>query len=149
MNILFVCTGNTCRSPMAERIMRKLAEENGLDVDVKSAGILTIDGLDASLNSIKALEEKNIGLEGFESTMINEELVDNSDLILTMTEVHRDSILMEYGYDNKDKIFTLSEYIGQTGDVMDPYGGSLDLYRNVAEELESKLLNLAKILTNK
>lgn len=149
MNILFVCTGNTCRSPMAERIMLDLAEENDIEINVKSAGILTVDGLEASFNSIIALEEKGIKLDGFESTLINLDLIDSSDLILTMTESHKENILMEYGYDKENKVFTLSEYIGETGDIMDPYGGSLELYRKVADELETKLLNLVQITSNK
>ena len=86
MNILFVCTGNTCRSAMAAAIMDKIAVENDLDVFIESAGIFAEDGQGASENAIKALMKYGIDLSGHRTQPVTEDLIKQCDLILTMTE---------------------------------------------------------------
>lgn len=106
--ILFLCTGNTCRSPMAEAFLKRLAHEKGLILAVRSAGISTIDGLPVSANSRHALSRRGIQHHG-SSVAMNEEALHWADLILTMTAGHKREVMRHYP-DVTDKLFTLKEY---------------------------------------
>lgn len=105
MNILFVCTGNTCRSPMAEAIMKsKWPEEK-----VKSAGVFAGKGEPMASNSEVVLREKDLTLD-HETSQITEELLEWADLVLTMTDRHKQTMTLQYpNYDNK--YYTLKEYV--------------------------------------
>ena len=81
MNILFVCTGNTCRSPIAERILRSIADEKGLKINVKAAGIVAFNGAAAADNAIKAMEKIKINIRDHTSTNLSEELIMDSNLL--------------------------------------------------------------------
>lgn len=144
MNILFVCTGNTCRSPMAEGILRSLADEKGLEINVKSAGIAAFDGESAAENAIKAMEEIGIDIKNHKSRILHRELVRNSNLILTMSRSHKDMILRAYPESEK-KVFTLKEYAyKEEGDIIDPFGGSLKTYQDTRDEIANcieKIIN--------
>ncbi|MCI8404603.1 MAG: low molecular weight protein arginine phosphatase [Clostridia bacterium] len=140
MNILFVCTGNTCRSAMAAAIMNKIAMENDLDVRIESAGIFAQDGQSASDNAVKALETYNIDLSNHRTKPVTEDIVKQSDIILTMTEAHK-QILKPLA---EEKVYTLLEYAGDSGDINDPYGGDLDEYRNTAQEIYDSLVDVAE-----
>lgn len=143
MNILFVCTGNTCRSPMAAAIMDKIAVENDLDIFVESAGLFAEDGAAASEHAIAALEKYNIDLSAHRSQPVTEDLLRQSDLILTMTQGHKKLLEgMAPG-----KVFTLKEYAGATGDIADPYGGDLEEYKEAAQEIYDTLVDVAERLS--
>nr|WP_263324157.1 low molecular weight protein arginine phosphatase [Neobacillus sp. Marseille-Q6967] len=131
--ILFVCTGNTCRSPMAEAILKN---KNLKAIEVKSAGIYASPGSEASTNAQKVLDEKNIQ-HNHQSTLLSQELVNWADLILTMTLSHKTAILNQYR-DSAAKVFTLKEFTGETfdHDVVDPFGGNLAIYKETYQELE-------------
>ena len=144
MNILFVCTGNTCRSAMAAAIMNKIAMETGLDVRIDSAGIFACEGQRASENAVIAAAEMGADLSEHRSKQINEELISASDIILTMTEAHKQMLLPLA----KDKVYTLLEYASLDGDVKDPYGGDLDVYRECAGEIYSALLKINEKIRN-
>lgn len=134
-NILFVCTGNTCRSPMAEGYFNALAAERGLDVSAKSAG-LCVSGVPVSDHSRIAMEKEGIDISEHRSTELSEALLREADLILTMTEGHKATILSlkpEYG----GKVRTLAEYAGETGDVPDPFGGNLDTYLRCRDRIKT------------
>ncbi len=143
MKILFVCTGNTCRSPMAAAIMNKIAKENDMDVEANSAGIFAESGSGASENAIKAMRFYGISLKDHKSTQLSESMINDADLILTMTEGQR---AMIEGY-APDKIFSIYGFFGY-GDyeITDPYGGDLEEYEQVAEELNDILVDLAEAL---
>lgn len=142
MNILFVCTGNTCRSPMAAAIMDKIAVENELDVFIESAGIFAGEGDSASDNAIEALKRYNIDLSGHRTQPVTEDLLKQSDLILTMTEGHKKLIEpLASG-----KVFTLLEYAGSDGDISDPFGGDLEEYGETAKEIYDALVDIAEKL---
>lgn len=147
MNILFVCTGNTCRSPMAEALLLKLAEEKDLDLNVKSAGTYGIDGSLPSINSVKALSNVGIGIEGFRTSSLKEEDLMWADLILTMGRSHRDLIF--YDFPNlRDKVFTLKEYVLKCDeDVVDPFGSSLEVYEMTRDEILNILRDFIESLS--
>ncbi len=130
--ILFVCTGNTCRSPMAEGIMKRIAEQRGWDLEVSSAGISAMGNDSPSINAVLALNKMGIDISSHKSRLINKELIDAADLIITMTNQHKDSLLRRY--DNiEDKIISFS--------IQDPYGGEYNIYRLCSEDIKVEILN--------
>ena len=146
MKILFVCTGNTCRSPMAEALLRKKAKEEGLDLEVDSAGIFAIDGGPISDKSIEVLRRDGIYIEDYKSQMASEELLKKQDLVLTMSRGHKTSLLSSYDFLDK-KVYTMKEYAYNIEeDVLDPFGGSLDIYLSTKEELEEIINDIVKKL---
>lgn len=139
MNILVVCTGNTCRSPMAEGILNNVLSNYGekyKDVEVQSAGLFTMDGLSPSKEAIVAMKEYGIDIKDYSSNQITRDMINNADLILTMTSNHKKSILKSIP-NVKDKVYTLKEYAyGIKEDVLDPYGQSIDVYKKTAKEIK-------------
>ncbi|WP_419954991.1 low molecular weight protein arginine phosphatase [Neobacillus niacini] len=137
--ILFVCTGNTCRSPMAEAIL-KSKKINGLEV--KSAGIYAATGSEASAHAKKVLEANHIEHNHL-SNMLTLESVHWADWVLTMTGSHKNAILQQYP-ETAGKVFTLKEFTGEKYDVdvVDPFGGSVAIYEETYQELE-KLITKA------
>ena len=131
--ILFVCTGNTCRSPMAEAILKS---KNLKNIEVKSAGVFAAIGNGPSANARKAWEENAIQHD-HQSKPVTKELVDWATLIFTMTASHKNALIGNFP-DAGRKTFTLKEFAGETmnHDVNDPYGGNLDIYRATYKELE-------------
>ncbi|MFV9510396.1 low molecular weight protein arginine phosphatase [Tepidibacillus sp. LV47] len=108
MNVLFVCTGNTCRSPMAEKILQKKAKENQIDLQVKSAGIAAFEGQPASKHARQVM--KDYGMDDRHQTRrVSKELLEWADLILTMTEGHK-SVLIDQYPEFAEKVYTLKEY---------------------------------------
>ena len=140
MKILFVCTGNTCRSPMAEVLLKDLLEKEKLSkvTNVSSAGINAIPHQLASINSIEVMKEKGLELEEHKSNMLTVNLVEDYDLILTMTEDHKKTILKTVPWLD-DKVFALKEYVGLNGDISDPFGGSIEVYRSILKDIEKSL----------
>lgn len=108
--ILFVCTGNTCRSPMAEGMMRKILSEEGLtDIEVRSAGVAAFEGTQLSDHASSVLKSK--GCTGpAASTFLSQFLVDWADLVLTMTSSHKRHTIQLYP-EAIDKVYTLKEYV--------------------------------------
>jgi len=123
--ILFVCTGNTCRSPMAEAICRKLAVEKGLNILIFSAGIAA-HGASASEFAIQAMEELGVDIRSHHSRQVTAELCNQADKIVTMTRQHAELLKTLYQVPDH-KLLAL--------DVPDPYGGSLELYRHTRDVL--------------
>jgi len=141
MRILFVCTGNTCRSPMAEGILRSMAEKRDLKLEVKSAGIRVYNGDLASKNSIEAMKKIDIDISGHFATQLNSDLIQEADLVLTLSSSHKDFIVSNYPW-SREKVFTLNEYAyGVKKDVTDPYGRNLAFYERTRDEIYQAVLN--------
>lgn len=132
--VLFVCTGNTCRSPMAEAILKN---KNLPDIEVRSAGIYAVNGSDASGHAKQVLAENNIQ-HGHRSTALTGNEVAWATIILTMTAAHKAAILQQFP-DAAGKIFTLKEFSGEKEhlDVVDPFGGDIETYRHTYQQLDT------------
>lgn len=150
--ILFICTGNTCRSPMAEALLNH--HSNG-KVEAKSAGLFAVDGNPASEHTIQVLQEEGVPID-HASKPLTPDLIDWADVMLTMTAQHKQTILLQYP-ELADRVFTIKEYTELDGgngsegytdsvDVTDPYGGHADIYRQTFKELDELILKLTKRL---
>jgi protein-tyrosine-phosphatase len=141
MNLLFVCTGNTCRSPMAEAIAKHLSK----DIHIKSAGVFAAEGSPASIHTVEALSEQGISIN-HSSKGLTKELVDWATYIFTMTHSHKDLIVRQFP-ESLPKIYTIKEFAQHSrGDVMDPYGGPIEVYRQTFNELNEYVQALLKEL---
>ena len=140
--ILFVCTGNTCRSAMAAAMMADIGEKNDMDILVDSAGVFATIGECAADNAIAAMKKRDIDLSLHRTKPLTVELMEMADVVLVMTEAHK----MLINNMAEGKVFTITEYAGAEGEISDPYGGDLEEYEEVADELHDLLTDIAEKL---
>jgi protein-tyrosine phosphatase len=140
--LIFVCTGNTCRSPMAEGLMKHLL---GPDCgwEISSAGIHASNGCPASSGAVEALRMLGIDLSGHSSRRLTPEMVQAADLLVTMTREHRDAILA-IAPESAGKVFLLKSFgvAKCAADIYDPVGEALDVYCRVRDEIDAALPDL-------
>jgi protein-tyrosine-phosphatase len=140
MRILFVCTGNTCRSAIAEALAHKVVIERGLpDVDVQSAGTSAWDGAPASDGALLVGLERGIDLSQHRAQMLTRELVRDADLVLAMGPHHLERIEALGGSGRSYLITDFASHGASARPVNDPIGGELEVYRATVDELDSEV----------
>lgn len=151
--IVFVCTGNTCRSPMAEVLLRNYIEKLGLKgFTVKSAGLKAKRGTTINEKSAQVLKENGLSAEKFSATPLTDKLLCDAFLIISMTDSQRDYImdkrwnaLKKVGQEaEENNTYAFSEIAGY--EIPDPYGRDIDCYRYVFDMLVSAMPRLAEKL---
>ncbi|MDX1679286.1 MAG: low molecular weight protein arginine phosphatase [Akkermansiaceae bacterium] len=141
-HVLFVCTGNTCRSPMAEGLMRKALADRK-DITTASAGVSAFPGSAASADTLEALKKRGASLEDFQSQPVSEQLLEQASHVFAMTEGHL-AILMSHFPEHEDKYYLLREFSGikdkrEGSDVPDPIGMGSAAYEEVAKVFEAAI----------
>jgi protein-tyrosine-phosphatase len=142
MNLLFVCSGNTCRSPMAEALARKIARRRGIEnLNISSAGTNAWDNIPATDEALLVGMEREIDLTGHRARKLTPTIVSEADLIFVMTPGHLEQVKQLGG---RGKVHVIDEYASGTVNqgVSDPYGGDLEAYRHTADVLEAELEKL-------
>ncbi len=154
--VLFVCTGNTCRSAMAEGIFRKMLRERTEDdsiFNIISAGISALPDMSPTYEAISAASEQSVDISQHKTIQLQEDLVKKADLILVMAHIHKDYIMRKFPF-AQNKTFLLKKFAlnykfesnqnkEKNYEIIDPIGRKIDFYRVVARELKE---NLEKIL---
>ena len=136
--IVLVCTGNTCRSPMAEGILKQRLAAKGEDwkqVNVISAGVAANDGAMAAMQAIEVMEAQGIDISCHASRPLSDAIMHRADVVLTMTRGHRAAILAAWP-EMANCVHTLRH---DGGDIADPVGGPVELYEQCAAQIASEL----------
>lgn len=131
--VVFVCTGNTCRSPMAAALATQL-----IKAQVVSAGVYAGDGYPASQNAVQAMADMGIDIKNHQSTQLTTELLENASLVLTMTASHLHAVKTLNPTVNA---YTLGAYANTNTGISDPFGGDLNIYKSCATQINTLLQN--------
>jgi protein-tyrosine-phosphatase len=145
--ILFVCTGNLCRSPMAEGILKKMLAEAGIqNIQVFSAGTIASGDYPVTRLTQQVASERGIDLSQHRSQYLSVQLVEKADLILVMERIHRKEI-GEWFPNSRDKVYLLRSFgDGESGDIEDPIGGNQEVFELCYQLIESEINRIFPIL---
>ena len=146
-HILFVCTGNICRSPFAEGLLKNLVQKKGLDdIIIDSAGLLALPGNSASGLAQKVAAEYDVDLSGHIAKSVKEDIVDGSDLILVMENSHAKDLLDAFP-EAEDKVFLIRRFArfgSRDRGIADPYGLNYEAYRFCFLDIQDCVSGLAE-----
>jgi protein-tyrosine-phosphatase len=149
MRLLFICTGNTCRSPLAEALARREAIERGLaDVEVASAGTSAWDGAPASDGALLVALERGLDLSTHRSQQLTRELVQSHDVVLAMGPHHVERA-EALGGEGRTHLLTAFAGGASARAINDPFGGDLEQYRETLAELQGEIRRVFDRLTAK
>lgn len=133
---------------MAEGILRDLAEKNNLHIQVQSAGTHAAINAPAATFAIEAMKDIGIDISSHKSNQVNSELLEETDLVLTMSKSHKKQLLHQYP-SIKDKIFLLNEYaFATTRDIEDPFGAPLRYYEKARDEIREAIEEIVRQITS-
>ena len=148
--LLFVCSGNTCRSVMAEGLFTKAWGKWGhkeIPLAVYSAGMETIDGLAATGEALMVLSDEGVDLSDHRSQTVNDALIEKADYVFTMTSRQKEALLQRFPTATR-KTWLITEFAnpGKQGEITDPFGRGLGQYRRAATEIKEAVEKISEIL---
>lgn len=138
MKIMFICTGNICRSAMAHVMLEKRAKEENKNIEVYSCGVFAQNGDRSTNEAIEVMKEYGINLENHRATNIRNSDIEQMDIILCATTAHKNNVINMYP-NLEENIFTMKEYVEYPKndlDIKDPWGFDINTYRRCAKEIE-------------
>lgn len=144
MKVLFVCTGNTCRSPLAQAVLQeKIDKENIENIQTDSAGVYCGFGEPMSANTQAIIDKMGIFFT-HSSQPVTQKLIDESDIIITMTKGHKELLK---AYVSPQKLYCVDD-ITHKGDILDPYGGDMSVYEKVYNQLKECMPDIINLIDN-
>jgi protein-tyrosine-phosphatase len=151
-SILFVCTGNSCRSVMAEGLMRKRLYELGKDnIEAASAGVMAIKGLPPTQETIKVMKEADVDVSEFKTKLVTDDMIKKADLVLTMEPAQKDVVVKKVPQ-AASKTFLLKEYknpskiLPKGFSIHDPIGKPVEDYKVCRDEIKAEIERIAELV---
>lgn len=137
MKIMFICTGNICRSAMAHAMLKEKAKEQKKNIEVYSCGLFAQNGDIPTYEAIQTMKEYNIDLSSHRATNIKNSNIKDMDVILCATTNHKNGVISMYP-ELKNIVYTMKEYVGEKNDrdIKDPWGYSIETYKRCALEIK-------------